>query len=171
MEYPDIQVPGVPAGGIEGGGVYHGCPRVDQWIPVENGVKRAGEIKKRDLLHDPLTGRFERVKSAEILKNRQIFEIIASNGVAGYSSGSHPVFPYSEHENGIPVSKLYRGDPILLWHSVLDELIDRTLTVAHDTGTIGDVVRIELESGHVYAYGTSKVIFIVCHNAKYPVDI
>lgn len=176
MEYPDIQTPAVPVGGTGSGGGHHNCPRVDQWIPVAGvygGViaRLAGNIRKGDRLYDPLSGRFETVKSAEIVENVPIWEIRGSNGVAGYSSQSHPVFPYSEHENGIPVSQMWKGDPILMWHRVLDDLIDRTLTTCGDTGKFGNVVRIELESGHVYAYGNSTEIFIVCHNSKDPGEI
>lgn len=171
MEYPDIQTPALPSGGLDGGGsIFPSCPRVDQWIPVKGiaGIvtMRAGKVAKGMQLYDPLSGRFETVASAEIITDQPIWEVIASNGVAGYSSPSHPVFPYREHLDGIPVSQYWKGDPVLQWHSVLDNLIDRKLIVARDTGELGDVVRIELESGHVYAYGTSKLIFIVCHNTK-----
>ena len=176
MEFPDIQIPTTPAGVTVSGGGHHNCPRVDQWIPVEDadgrvGFDRAGNIKKGRKIYDPLTGRFERVKSADIVKDQPIWEIEGSNCVAGYSSPSHPVFPYSEHKNGIPVSQMWKGDPILMWHRVLDNLIDRKLKICRDTGELGDVVRIELESGHVYAYGNSTEIFIVCHNSKDPGEI
>lgn len=171
MEYPDIQAAAAPTSGSSSGGGHHNCPRVDMWIPTAEGVRHAGNIKSGDRLYSPLSGKFETVRSAEIIENEPIWEIVASNGVAGYSSLSHPVFPYAEHENGIQVSQLWQGDPILLWDSVLDKLIDRELNVARDTGELGDVVRIELEDGHIYAYGTSEQIFFVCHNAKDPAEI
>lgn len=179
MEFPDVQVPSVPVGGGSGDpggstggggdGWIHNCPRVDQWIPAsgphaEIETKLAGSITRRDWLWNPLLRRFSKVRSAVIIRNVPIWQVESAMGVSGFSSVSHPVFPHREHE-GLPVADIPGGSPLLLWRRNSD-LVNNAVHRSRDTGTRGDVVRIELEDGHVYAYGDSEDIFIVCHNSK-----
>lgn len=174
MEFPEPQVPSTPSGGeIEppGGGGGGNCPRVDQFIPVlaEDGgiaVMRAGRINSNCSTWNPITGTFDRVRSARIIKGEQIWRIVSAAGVSGYSSGTHPVIPYREHLTGVPVKDMFDGDPLLLWPGEIRELVNHAVQWVGATGEVGDVVRLELESGHIYAYGDSEDIFIVCHNSK-----
>ena len=176
MEFPDFQTASVDVSGGgdtgTGGDINPNCPRVDQWIPVSGPqgqieVKQARYITTDDLVCNPKTKLFERVKSARIVKDQPIWCIAASAGIAGYSSPSHPVFPYIEHVNGIAVRETFDDDPLLLWRRQDRKLIDDFVLASFDTGDIDDVVRIELEAGHVYAYGDNEDLFIACHNSKW----
>lgn len=178
MEFPDIQVPSTPINPPPppGGGGHHTCPHVDQWIPVsgphgEIESKQAGFVRRGDWLYDPLTTRFERVKTARVVKDQPIWCVTSGKGVEGYSSFTHPVFPYRTHESGIKASEVRDGDALLLWRLANRELINHAVRRSFNTRELGDVVRIELESGHVYAYGNREDLFIVCHNAKPPLDV
>jgi hypothetical protein len=174
MEFPDIQAASAPAGGGgDSGGEHNNCPRVDQWIPVSGPhgqpeVKQAEFIRRGDWVINPLSRFASRVRSVRLEPNVPIWEIVSDAGVAGYSSVSHPVFPYREHINGLRVADMFPNDPLLLWKPTFT-LVDNRVARMTNTGTRADVVRIELEDGHVYAYGDSQEIFIVCHNSK-PLD-
>ncbi len=174
MEFPDVQAPTSPSGGGGGGGHIH-CPRVDQWLPAlgANGEilpKRAGAIKARkDWLYNPLTGVFERVKKATIIRDQPIWCVTSAKGVQGYSSFTHPIFPYRSHATGVRASEVKDGDALLLLRLADRGLIDHSVSKSFNTRELGDVVWIELESGFVYAYGSRPDLYIVCHNAKLPI--
>jgi hypothetical protein len=55
-----------------------------------------------------------------------------------------------------------------------DELEDSTAVISNDTGEIGDVVRIEIDSDEIdekiYCAGDSHEKLVVCHNLK-PLEI
>ena len=172
MEFPDVQKPAAPVGGGDpGGGGHNNCPRIDQRIPVANntgaiGTKSAGTIEQGDRIYNPKTERFHKVRSAEIVKDQAIWCVASSAGVQGFSSMTHPVLPYREHETGVRVTDIAEGNPLLLWSRTSLDVFNHAASASFDTGETGDVVRIELEDGHVYAYGDSDDTFIVCHNAK-----
>lgn len=166
---PTPNVPGTsgnPGGGGSGGGPV--CPRKDQFVQVRQGnifgPLPADLLKRHHWLLNPITGTYHKVKSAEIVKNQPIWCVKTANGAVGYSSFSHPVLSFREHL-GERVDKLKSDDPVLTLASVI--LDEDFLTVSHDTGELGDVVRIELEDGHIYCYSAHPGgPYIVCHNVK-----
>ena len=177
MEYPDIQPPSAPSGtgGFYGSG-HHMCPRKDQFVPIRSrservGVKRAGNVIKGDEIYNPISQRFERVKSAEIRSDQPIWEITTASGAKGYSSFTHPILPYREHMDGLRVTDVIANDPVLLFDRRSAQIYDNTIVTSRDTGTLGDVVEIELEKGHIYAYGDQMDELIACHNTKNPNDL
>lgn len=156
-----------PGSGGNSGPVGGYCPRDDQWIPIDRSrhLVRAGEFKKGDLIWNPIEQRQDVVKSAERHEDQVIWQITSRNGASGFSSISHLVFPYREHTNGLAVTQFFEGDPVLMWAARCG-IFDSKLVASQRTGERGTVVRIELESGHVYAYGDSTEDFFVCHNSK-----
>lgn len=171
MEYPDIQKAAAPTGGGGGGG-HNTCPRVDQWVPAAaaDGTIcpiQAGTVEHGDWLYNPLSETFSKVRSARIVKGQSIWRMASTAGVSGYSSGTHPVFPFREHPSGIRVDEVEEGGPLLLW-SHAKGLFNHAVKIVGEMGETGDVVLIELEDGHVYAYGDSPETYIVCHNSKDP---
>lgn len=172
MEFPDPQVPSTPSGGEPPGPIEPPyCPRIDQWIPVRGAggsitVVRAGELDDSHSTWNPISGSFDRIKSARIIEGLQIWSITSAAGVSGYSSGTHPVIPYREHLTGLPVKDMFDGDPLLLWRRRDRYLFNHQVQWTGANAEIGDVVHIELESGYIYAYGDNADVFVVCHNSK-----
>lgn len=174
MEFPDPQVPSTPSGGADDpppdGPPDPNCPRPDQFIPVlgaDGGIAivRAGEINESFSTWNPITGTFDKVKLAQIVSGHRIWHVVSAAGVSGYSSGTHPLIPYREHTTGIAVTDTFDGDPLLIWRREGPELMNHAIKSVRPTDEIGDVVRIELESGGIYAYGDNTEVFIVCHNS------
>ena len=80
------------------------------------------------------------------------------------------MLPYREHLNGLRVRDTWEGDPLLLWRLAENELVDVKIERSFSVETTGDVMHIETEGGHIYAYGSSRAM-IVCHNYKDPEDL
>lgn len=179
MEYPEPQTPAPPdnggGGGDDGGGWNPGgyCPRLDQYVPVRGMCgtpvpKLVEKLSKRDWLYHPLKRTFHKISSLEVMRDVPIWELAASNTGRGFSSRQHPALPYREHSNGIRVDNFIESDPLLTWWP--DYLEDTAIESSRDTGKLGDVMRIELEDGHIYCYSfRPEGPYIVCHNAK-PLD-
>lgn len=172
---PDVNIPGSGGNPVDpgdpGGPVY--CPRIDQYSRVrgENGKpapKMVGFLTEEDWLWHPILRRFFRVKVARIIKDQPIFELITNMGAVGYSSFSHPVLWYQDHETGEPVERFSTGDPVL--GVIKDRLKNMVTLLAQPTGETGDVMWIEIDAESnaekIYCYGDSEEKQIVCHNAK-----
>ena len=144
------------------------------WIAVKGdgesiAIKRAGDITTDDFTYNPITRLFEPVKRAEIIYDEPLW-YIRSGLASGFSSFTHPVLPYREHLNGLRVRDTWEGDPLLLWRLAENELVDVKIERSFSVETTGDVMHIETEGGHIYAYGSSRAM-IVCHNYKDPEDL
>lgn len=174
MEFPDAQIPEPPVGGgveapVSGGSRFPTCPRIDQYTRVRGRhgqpvPRLVAEITADDLLFHPIWGTFHSLKSAEIVTDQPIWRIASENGGSGYSSHSHPVLSSRQEQNGSRVSSLRPGDPVLTWSN---DLGDTRASISADTGESGDVMRIEMEDGHIYCYSdTPDGDYIVCHNVK-----
>ena len=176
MEYPVIEISTAPSGGSSGGGGWGTCPRKDQLVPVmgDGGgieLKPAGSLDvATDWIYNPIDKTFHRLRSAEIYYDVPIVRVETTNGVCGYSSPSHPIFPHAEHELGVRVDCVNRGDDVLLFSPQRFELYQRFIASVQTVG-FGDVVRIEMETGHIYGYcDAAGADLIVCHNAKPPLE-
>lgn len=171
---PDVYVPGTggnpdpPSGGPRP--PY--CPRPDQYVLVRGDDGRPTPLMVCFLtaedheLFNPVTRTFHRLRYAYEVKGQPIFELIASNGAVGYSSGTHRVLWYKEHATGEAVERFATGDPVLAWEK--NRFRQTRCLLARDTGEDGPVMRIEMEDGHVYCYGDNPEKLIVCHNWKLP---
>lgn len=168
MEFPDVQVPTVPTGGDPEPPEPPYCPRVDQYVLVrdEDGKPESrgvSFITDRDMLFHPIKGTFHRVRSATIIREQKIWRMFAENGAESFSSHTHRVLSGLGDGIGSRVDLFNRGDDVLTYTG---ELNDSRVATVHDTGEIDDVVKIEMEDGHIYCAGDDGVTFIVCHNAK-----
>lgn len=174
MEFPDAQGPELPklSGPTPGG--WPVCPREDQfvlarseWTP-EPRPKQVKMLGTKDELYDPITGEFVAIRSITIIPNEPIWAILTANGGQGRSSGTHPIIRDASDDKGTPVNRLRPGDPVLTYSK--GDLV-KTAGRALSTGEKGRVVKIELASGHIYAYSDrSGGPFIVCHNSKPPTE-
>lgn len=175
---PDLSVPGTggntDTGGGTGGPIGGGnCPRLDQFVLVKGKfgqpvARMVFFVKPSDLLFNPVTGTFHEISSLEIIENLEIFEMVAANGAACYSSCSHKVIRHRADDRGETVTKFTYADPVLTW---IDGLNDSNIISALKTGLLGDVMRIEMKDGHIYAAGSTADKFIAAHNYKNPIDV
>lgn len=171
MEFPDVQTPSAPSG--SGGDDIPPieppyCPRHDQYVLVRGMWEQPTPLRVSDLTPDhllfhPIDEVFWKVKSASVIHNEPIFELVAQNGARSFSSHSHRVIPYRDHVTGLRAEAFFMGDPVLTWDG---DLSDSRLAVARDTGIRDDVVKIEMEHGHIYCAGADIDAFIVAHNSK-----
>lgn len=172
MEYPVLQASTAPSGGGSSGGGWTpgNCPREDQLVPVRSGdgieLKTAGTLTLDDELYNPLDGWFYPIKELTRHESTPIWQVTASNGVVGFSSGSHPIFPHRDHGLGVRVDSVNAGDDVLLADWTNRRLYQYRIADARIVGH-GTVIRIEMDGGHVYGYAHDDGEFlIVCHNAK-----
>lgn len=174
MEFPEPTIAAPPTGGGGGGGGFPGgsCPRLDQYVLARGEddhsrvVRRVADIRSGQWLFDPVSGGWNQIVSAEIVRDEPIWEMIAANGAAGYSSASHRVLWFREHENGEPVKWFISGDRVLTW--VGQRLAESIVSTVRPTCEKADVMKIELAPGHIYCSGSSPSAFIVSHNSKPP---
>lgn len=176
MEFPDIQTATTPLGGDDGsgGGGYEDpyCPRLDQYVLVKGEGAYPEPLLVVDLtdqhmLYNPITRTFHYIRDLRIVKDQCIWQLSAANGVESYSSGTHRVLPYREHLTGERVCDLMPTDPLLTW---ADGLADSTIHTVCNTWEDADVMKIEMEDGHIYCAGDTDEGFVVCHNSKPPPD-
>ncbi len=155
-----------------GTGTGPGCPRVDQWVPVEGEVgevtiKRAGELSLADRIYDRILNNFRKIKSLEIIHDERIIKALArQTGAEGYSSNTHPLIADIEDRTGCPVGHIADGSPVLVWHRPTDTLHDDLIADTALQVKYGSVVHIALEDGFIYAYSDDGIWFIICHNNK-----
>lgn len=174
MEFPEpvVSAPPTGGGGGGGGGGFPSCPRLDQYVLARGEdehsrlVRRVADIRAGQWLFDPVTNGWNKIVSAEIVREEPIWEMIAANGATGYSSASHRVLWFREHENGEPARRFISGDRVLTW--VDQRLSDSIISTVRPTGEKADVMKIELAPGHIYCSGSSPSAFIVAHNSKEP---
>ncbi|MCW5959261.1 MAG: hypothetical protein KIS76_03810 [Pyrinomonadaceae bacterium] len=168
---PDQDIPGT--GGNTGGGIRPSCPRLDQYCLIDGGggkprTAMVGFLRATDLLFDPIAKEFNRIKSLELFENVEIFEFIAANGAVCYSSRSHKAIRNDSDRDGLAVSKFKPGDAVLT--TAGHETAASKMLLGSRAGR-GDVLKIELETGHIYCAGDTAEKMIVAHNAKSPFDL
>lgn len=175
---PDTSTPGSGGNDGSGGPRQPPCPRLDQFVLVR-GVdgrpmtKMVCFFTTDDFLWHPITRKFRRTKTARVVHDQPIWELLAGNGAAGYSSFSHRVLWYLEHANGERVDRFRPHDRLLT--VINEELVDSYSTLSRDTGERGDVMFIEMEpepgEENIYCAGDSPEKLIACHNNKEPIII
>jgi hypothetical protein len=168
---PDLSVPGT--GSNTGGGPITGCPRLDQYVLARGRrgeiiPKMVGFVTEEDYLWNPRSGRFHKVKSVQVIPNVPIFETVASNGAVSYSSGSHRVIQSDADERGEAVSRIVLRSPLMT--IVGGEMCASFALMTPAAEEIGDVLKIEMADGHIYAAGSTTDKFIIAHNSKLPIE-
>lgn len=173
---PDVSIPGT-GGNEDPGPINPPCPREDQYVRVrgEDGKptpKMVCFFTADDWLWNPVRKKFYPTRSATIVRDQPIWELLANTGAVGYSSFRHPVLWYQEHRTGEPVEKFKAGDPVL--GVIKKRLANMQAVLSQPTGERGNVMRIEMDAPtdeeKVYCYGDSPDKMIVCHNSKEPWD-
>lgn len=172
MEFPDVQGPELPA--LSGpGGHWPWCPRLDQWVLARSaysGEPRPKQVRMlgtKDELYDPVAGEFVAIKAITIIQNVSVWELTTTNGGRAYSSRSHPIIRSLTDDKGLAVVKLRHGDGVLTYSK--GAFAPAAVDSVADTGECDAVARIELATGHIYAYSDKgSGPFIVCHNSKEP---
>ncbi len=158
-------VPGTN-GNDEGLGGGTACPRLDQYVLVRGlnnapSPKRVSLLAQTDLLFNPITQTFHRLKSLEIVFDVPIFELNV-DGIISCASGSHPIIQSRVDERGKALASLLRAESALLWLSgLVDGCVARIRPLPSSA-----VMKIEMEDGHIYASGDSSTGFVVAHNVK-----
>jgi hypothetical protein len=149
------------------------CPRLDQYVKVKGPdgepiAKMVCFFTEEDELWQPIVRRFRKTKSATIIRDQPIWELIASNGAVSYSSFSHRLIRELLDEKGTPAEKLTFGNVLLT--EIRDRLELSHLSMSIDSGERADVMRIEMEceedEENIYCAGDSPEKMYVCHNSK-----
>lgn len=171
MEFPDPQMPDPPTGGQDlpgGGGIgLPSCPREDQWVLVKEGdgisTRRAGALRRGDLLLDPRTDRANRVE--EVSSHEcEIWVAETYRRSLIFASGSHPLIRDLTDKKGTAISTLERGSHVMVFSA--GGLWIEPLRHVRNTGKIGRVVKLTLSPGHIYAAGHDAGAMILAHNSK-----
>lgn len=167
---PESNAPGT-GGNTGSGNTRPPCPRIDQYVLVRGEdnqpkSKMAGFLTEDDYLWNPVKKAFFKIKAAELVKDQPIYEFISASGAVGFSSEWHPLIQTFEDGKGKPVKNFEVNDPVL---TVINKiLIDSKCVLSQFTGEYFDVMKIEIENEHIYAYGDSEEKYIICHNYKIP---
>lgn len=170
----DVQAPGT--GGNTTGGTVNPCPRLDQYILVRGNdgkpmAKMVCFLSLDDYIYHPIKKTFHAIHTAEVVRNVEIFETISNNGAVGYTSGSHLWIRDKKDSRGFPVERSVSRQNFLTLFDY-EDLIQSKILLVSNTGELGDVMRIEMVDGHIYATGNSPEKLGVSHNAKQnPIDI
>lgn len=166
---PDTSAPGTsgnPPGRITG------CPRLDQFILVQGDgkkpiAKRVEFLILKDRLFHPITKTFHEIKSLEIIENVAIFETLAANGASSHSSESHKLIRDRSDDVGQFVTKFKNGTPLL---TLINGELKESKFIIGCTFDQGNVMKIEMLDGHIYASGNLPDKLIAAHNSKNPID-
>lgn len=156
-----------------GSAFTNNCPEVNQyiWIDERKAVKARSIVGKDVNLYNPVTRNFNRLVSAEIVRDQPLFKIVTSKGIESIVSQSHKVITDSSDLFGVPLIHYGAGRSILSfdegrmgklknWNTYSDTLVEIS-----DAG-FGDVVKIALATEYIYACGTKKTEGTCAHNRK-----
>lgn len=153
-----------PLGGTGGGDT---CPTLDQFILiVHDGVIQTTQVMfltEKSVIYDPVSRQAVKVKSCRVVGRQPIMEITTANGARLRASRSHKVIRSIFDKYGTPLEKLNETDFVLT--SINNELYKIEAAKIESRG-FTDVMKIELESPHIYAVGSSSEKLIVSHNIK-----
>lgn len=172
---PDVSIPGT--GGNEGGGDDDGggvCPRLDQYTLVRGRFGKAAPkmvcfVTEDDELWSPFLRDFRKIRSARIIRDQEIWELLTATGALGFSSFSHPVIQNLEDRRGRSAHLFAMHDTAV---TVVDALVLQASRVifTRDTGERADVLKIEMETDlpeeKIYCYGDNPAKLLACHNKK-----
>jgi hypothetical protein len=173
---PDTTTPGSDGNldpGPGGGGPPPGCPRLDQYVRVkgpdgEPMAKMVCFFTDADELWQPISRRFRKTRSATIVRDQPIWELLATNGTAGFSSFSHPLIMDPADRKGLRVDRCRPSDRALT--VLAEDLAGSRLAISQYTGESDDVMRIEMENEpgeeNIYCSGDSPEKMFACHNSK-----
>jgi len=170
----ETQAPGT--GGNTGGGTYNPCPRLNQYILVRGNddlpvAKMVCFLSSEDYIYHPIKKTFHAINTAEVVRNVEIYETISCNGAVGYTSGSHLWIRDKHDDRGFPVERSASRQNFLTLLNY-ENLIQSKILLVQNTGELGDVMRIEMADGHIYATGDSPTKLGISHNSKQnPIDI
>lgn len=117
-------------------------------------------------LHNPLTGNFNLVIHAEIIKRVRCFEVTTKNGARGIFSESHPILTAELDKFGTTVVDLRERDWILT--QIDGEFLPMSQIEKIVLIGLRDVVHITLETEHIFASGRRPLQMIVGHNKALP---
>lgn len=174
MEFPEPIVPSPPAGGDDppGDPPYDPpCPRLDQYVLVrgKDGLPISQPVSLltvRDMLFNPVTETFHAIDALEIICDEPIWMVSTNNLAMCFSSGSHPIIRSLTDDRGTPVQVMHAGSSVLTWDFESGCTVATKASVVTDTGKMGDVMRIHMRDGHIYAAGHTPILFVVGHNTK-----
>lgn len=169
---PDASVPGSGNNNPNGGGGGGGCPRLDQWVLVEKNneafAKRVSDLTLVDRLFNPTDQIFHPIRSLAVIRDVSIWEIVSKSGHRSLSSATHKLLRDSGDRSGQRVTFFWFGDSVLCLTG--RQPSESRISFARQIPGLGDVLRIEMASGHIYAAGSEPDKLIVAHNTKNPVD-
>lgn len=162
---------------VGGGGIF-GCPRVDQyvWVDEHKAVKAKSLVGRNDIhLYNPITRNFNRLVSAEILENQPLFKFVTGKGYESIVSQSHKVITNVSDKVGVMLMHYGQGRECLSfdegkmgkvknWNIYSDHVLEMS------NAGFGDVVRITLAKEFIYATGANKRMGHVAHNSKDPIE-
>lgn len=170
---PGLDPPPSSGGGSGGGSEEPGgggsCPALDQYVLA---VSESGEtyakavylLAENDLLLNPLTGDAERVISAEIIENENLFEVVFANNAITKASATHPLIRFAEDADGLGIHSQKRGDICVTWNTL--GIVDSDIISITPMGK-GSVMKIKtIGPTHIYASGASETRMVVCHNSR-----
>ncbi len=163
---PDLDVPGT-AGNSSGHG--SGCPRLDQYLDVRGPdgevlAKQCYFVRDDDWVWDPTFRRFFPLRTARVIRDVPIWQMIAENGAECLSSFSHRVMPHPTHPTGLPAETFGTGQQVLTDSD--NGMLQSTAAFSAYAGKRGDVLFIEMAGGHHYSAGVAPDAKIVAHNSK-----
>lgn len=182
-EYEDRIVPN--SGGLQGsptliaalgGSIGPGCPEVNEYVWIGDEGQKPRAIKAKSLLkrqgdiklYNPITGNFNLLIEAKLLKDRELFSTNTFGGVSGLTSTSHKVIVNTADSRGVSLNNYIIGGEVLRFQSNGNIYIDH-LTEMSNAG-VGDVIEIKLATEFIYVSGTTKQGGIVAHNRKDPIE-
>lgn len=175
MEFPEPQIPTVPTGtGDPDGNGFPSCPRLDQFVVTRGDsdfdrvARRVSQLKPGQWLWNPIGLHWDMIVDAEVIPDQEIWEVIAANGAASYSSYSHPILADCSDIKGTAVRHIRSGQPVLTWSN--SERNESTVRISRPTGEKAAVMKISLASGHIYCSGNRPGLYIAAHNSKLPVE-
>lgn len=182
MEHRYLPIDSVPGtagndGNIGTGGGL-GCPRLDQFILVKGKkgkgtrgkvAKRVGELSVDDLIYNPISDSFHRIKSLEVMRDVPIWITSSSQFAITKTSFSHRQIETVKDSRGRTISEFVKGNRAL---NFIDGFLRQAQILASfESKESGDVLKIEMADGHIYCCGDKPEKMSVAHNSKNPFDI
>lgn len=173
-EFPDIQIPAAPTSSPTlpdptEPPVRGGCPREDEYILMyaSVGLPRtvfASDLELGDLIWNPVTGQPDKIVELERIRNVPTWELKTQNGAASIVSDTHRTIMAEAEFPARKITDLKIGEQVV----TIDRgrRVDSAIVHVAPTGHKHTVIRIELESGHLYAAGSTFGKYIAAHNSK-----
>jgi len=158
-------------GGGGGGPVDPGCPRLDQWILVEENKKAvpkkvASLLFNPKLIYNPLTNQFQEIATLTAMFS-PIWNMRSGNAET-FTSNTHLAIRDKKDHTGLGITKFSKGQNTCNLDFELGSAntFSGAVKSVEDTETKANVLKIELKTGHIYAISSDGVNFILAHNSK-----